>query len=496
MKALFVISLLLALRCITIAAEQQTHVDETFRAALADSAPTQVRAWVTPDQKILVAGDFRSVNGVPCRSLVRLNSDGSLDTSFRTDHISNVADLKIAADGKLLIRGDQGMRRLHADGRTDESFPPAWLGLFEPDPNGTALAIYCRPMPKWFECDTLARLDADGRTIATFQPFLMPYTFAIQPDRKILIGGGSFRDDGDRRTLERLYPGGAPDETFQASDQSDGIVRLIALQADGKILVGGNFTKIANTPRRDLARLHSNGAIDESFNGQMETWLEYFGSPPGIVSIVPAQNGFLYIALAKGLGFGGGESTTEVNVYRLFPDGRRDSSFSPLPIILQPQETFSCALQADGKLVVSGLASHRRPQVGVARLNVDGALDETFRPRLTSETHTTALAPRPGGGVMASSINSIAAITADGTADPSFLKPIFTDGWVLSILPQNDGRILVSGSFLQVNGQARSKLARLETNGRSIQLLFQIWRLTPTPGQPPSRATVQFSSRR
>src|SRR5437773_12343565 len=71
----------------------------------------------------------------------------------------------------------------------------------------------------------------------------VPYAIAIQPDRKIIIGGEFATVPGlARNNIARLNADGAGDPGFNPGAGADGLVRSVALQPDGKIVVGGWFT--------------------------------------------------------------------------------------------------------------------------------------------------------------------------------------------------------------------------------------------------------------
>src|SRR5205085_10989263 len=92
----------------------------------------------------------------------------------------------------------------------------------------------------------------------------------IQPDGKVLIGGAFSGIDGaTRNNLARLTSNGSLDTTFDPGAGPSGgngfPVRTMALQPDGKILIGGFFYDYAGTARPAIARLNSNGSLDTSF---------------------------------------------------------------------------------------------------------------------------------------------------------------------------------------------------------------------------------------
>ncbi len=88
--------------------------------------------------------------------------------------------------------------------------------------------------------------------------------FALQPDGKIIVGGG-FREIAghSRNSIARLHPDGTLDTGFNPpGGADDGMVLAIALQPDGKIVIAGNFQHVNGQSRRGIARLHSDGALD------------------------------------------------------------------------------------------------------------------------------------------------------------------------------------------------------------------------------------------
>ena len=156
-------------------------------------------------------------------------SDGSLDTSFNPGSVANSGVLSIASqpDGKILIGG--------------------WLTQY----NGTTR-------------NDIARLNSDGSLDTSFNPGSGVHgsisSIALQPDGKILIGGEFTQYNGTtRNNIARLNPDGSLDTSFDPGSGADSSISSIALQPDGKILIGGGFTEYNGTPRNNIARLNSSG---------------------------------------------------------------------------------------------------------------------------------------------------------------------------------------------------------------------------------------------
>ena len=116
--------------------------------------------------------------------------------------------------------------------------------------------------------NSIARLNADGSLDASFNPgtgvgggtFPRVNSLALQPDGKVLIGGGFSAYNGTpRRYVARLNADGSLDASFNPGTGADASVYTVALQSDGKVLISGIFTSYNGTPRRYVARLNSDG---------------------------------------------------------------------------------------------------------------------------------------------------------------------------------------------------------------------------------------------
>ena len=90
---------------------------------------------------------------------------------------------------------------------------------------------------------------------------------ALQPDGKLLIGGGFTAYNGTPRNhIARLNADGSLDASFNPGSGANFEVHALALQSDGKVLIGGTFTSYNGTPRNRIARLNADGSLDASFN--------------------------------------------------------------------------------------------------------------------------------------------------------------------------------------------------------------------------------------
>jgi len=199
---------------------------------------------IQPDGKIIIGGYFNSYNGTPANRIVRLNTDGSIDTSFVTGtgfdssgSTIGVGKIILELDGKILVSGyfeeynstpANGIIRLNADGSIDSTF----AGGF----NGDVLNI---------------ELQSDGKIIA--------------------VGRFTQYNGTPANRFVRLNVDETIDTSFNVGTSFDGngafgvLLSSIAIQEDGKIIIGGTFETYNGTPAGKIIRLNTDGSVDSTF---------------------------------------------------------------------------------------------------------------------------------------------------------------------------------------------------------------------------------------
>lgn len=144
------------------------------------------------------------------------------------------------------------------------------------------------------------------------------YALAVQADGKILIGGQFNSVDGyPRGNLARLNADGTLDRSFVEGIAAgvNGTVQALAVDDSGRILVGGFFNTAASQPHPNLVRFLADGTVDASFGSE--------GTPNGSVNalaILPGGN------IAAGGEFSMVGSNPVRNFVLLSPDGALASS--------------------------------------------------------------------------------------------------------------------------------------------------------------------------
>jgi uncharacterized delta-60 repeat protein len=339
---------------------------------------------VQADGKILIGGSFSVINGVERSRLARLNTDGSLDTSFAPVLNFIVNAIVVQADQKILIGGQfttvngasrNRIARLNTDGSLDTFFNPG-TGA---DAVVTSVVVQADQkivIGGAFNTingagrNYIARLNTNGSLDDSFTPTPGPnspvFTLALQLDQKILIGGQFTSVDGaERAFIARLKTNGIIDTTFTPMPGTTNTVFTIAVQADGKIIVGGEFNGVNGVERVRIARLNTDGSLDTSFNP---------GANNTVNTIVVQPDQKILI----GGDFTTVNGATRNHIARLNANGSLDSLFNPATGTSGP--VYSIAMQADRKIVICGQFAtvNNIPHTSIARLLGTGQFPADF----------------------------------------------------------------------------------------------------------------------
>ncbi len=411
-----------------------TFLSGTGKAIMPDGSGDfdQARSVIQQaDGKLVVAG-WGENSGEDFR-LIRLNADGSLDTTFGTGGtVLQQVDPPVSpipadrgysviqqADGKLVVAGYSGLSttqdfsliRLNANGSLDTSFSgdgklrvPVGSGndqgfsVIQQTDGKLVVAGFSRSPTDDF---SLIRLNADGTLDTTFDT-----------DGKLLVPVGAANEQGNSVTQQtdgklvvagivspgfgviRLNDNGSLDTSFD----TDGKFTLSVLgssiaggfsviqQADGKLVVAGANGNVS-TPDFVLIRLNADGTLDGSFDGDGQLTVGVGGGDDASRSVIQQADGKLVVA-----GFSSNGSNNDFSLIRLNADGSRDTSFDGdgrllVPVGTATDEAYSVIQQTDGKLVVAGTSSN---DFSLIRLNPNGTLDTTFNPSTNTLGGTVA----------------------------------------------------------------------------------------------------------
>jgi uncharacterized delta-60 repeat protein len=305
---------------------------------------------IQPDGKILCSGAFTQYNGVNVKNVCRINSDGTLDTTFNfyqeNTAFSNTGDIKLLSDGDILVRlNNARFGKIKSNGALDTSF---YQGSFGSQLSGAEEHMQVQSDGKIllggnFNTYTSAgqtstkraivRLNSNGTIDTTFNQFGTGFTtgttieaIVIQSDKKILLAGGGFASYNgvtlNSPGLIRLNPDGSLDTSFIRNSSTNVYGTECELQSDGKILFYNLFGGYNGNSSRLLVRLNPDGSLDSTFPNTALTFQSITGPIIEDILVDDLDNIFL---LGRGIIYSG---TAIPSLCKLNPEGLRDTSFN------------------------------------------------------------------------------------------------------------------------------------------------------------------------
>ena len=491
--------------------------------------------------RLVIGGTTGNTTGA--LAVARLLADGAHDGTFGggglivTPMVGVLRSLALAPDGKIVAGGQSGgfgggvgdvlAVRYNPDGSLDSSFDGDGKAVVDVGPfssdRGNAVAV--GPDGSVFIAGTtdsgglhtiLVRLTPGGAPDTTFGgdgvvtggPMEF-HALALAPGGAA-VAAGVTPDRGPFGSVDvllaRYIAAGSPDPSFGGGD---GLVttdiigpafnraRAVAVQADGKVLLGGEVES-GNDRVTDfgIARLNADGTPDSSFGwgdgqvvndfGNHQDWL-------GALAVLPDGR-----IVAAGYGHGLSFGNQDVIVARYLPDGRTDPSFgegtgrvfvSDVDGLGDGNEFgVAMAIQPDGKIVVAGGHLAQDNGVLVVRLEPSGARDATFGGGdgavLTpvqgagNYVFARAVAVDPAGRIVVTGGQTAAAVLCyapDGRLNPdfgpggivvvSFDPTAGATGLSSAVAVDPAGRVVVAGETRRGTAPSDFGLARLRADG-------------------------------
>ena len=357
------------------------------------------------------------------------SQSGAIDVSFDPGLGSNgvINTICLQSDSKIIIGGDftnfngtalNRISRLDSSGNLDPSFTigtgcNGWIQAIALHTNGKIVIVGGFTTYNGVSKKYIAQLNTDGTLDTSFSvgsgtnfPIL---AVAIQSDGKIIIGGGFTNYNGTNvNRILRLNTDGTIDTTFVVGTGVENSISTINIQTNGKIIIGGEFTTYNGTPINRLARLNTDGTLDTSFN-----------------------------------------VGTGVN-----------------------NAIWCSKIQTDGKLIIGGLFTmyNGTSMNYIARLNSDGSIDTSFSIGIGANNGIRSLAYQFNDKVIfggnytlfnSSSSNRISRLHTNGNQDNTFNSGTAANNSVNAIAVQPDGNIIIAGNFTSYNGTAKNRIARI-----------------------------------
>ncbi|HSI88216.1 MAG TPA: FG-GAP-like repeat-containing protein, partial [Pyrinomonadaceae bacterium] len=421
---------------------QNGTLDTTFNTFVSASSGLVYAVALNAQNKPLLGGNFGGfrVNGqLTLRyGLCLFNTDGTVDQSFEV----NVGDWLNRGTVRELRKLDNGRILVGGEFPSIANYRRGGIGMLNPD------------------------LSYDSSFQAFFGNYSFIEAFKVLPDNKVMVGGRfDILGADSSRFVGKLNENGTVDSSFQIDPRVDNSIRVIEPQPEGKILLGGytgsDFNRV---PSKGIWRILPDGELDTGFNAQIGT-LEH------VFSIAVQGDGKILI----GGNFTSVNGVSRLRIARLNPDGSLDNSFTPQ--LGAPGLVVSkIKLQADGKILVGGAFSSINgvPVKNLVRLNTDGTIDESFAiGDGTNGSVNDFLTDHAGRIYVVGNFTifngiprrSIVRVFNDGTLDPSFRQPRIS-GNVIAIAPDSLNRIILGGTVSSdIDASQRSSLLRLMEDG-------------------------------
>lgn len=408
---------------------------------------------IQPDGKIVVAG-FRAKGTVNAEfALARLDTDGSLDTSFGSDGrvdtaFSNLNDaafgVVLQPDGKIVAAG------------LSETTPTSNIFHFP-------VATYDRNGILRFEVSS-PNLSNNDRGQAV----------AVQSDGKILVAGITGEGSGNSDfMLARYNANGSADTTFGGGDgmvatdfdTRDDRAYAVAIQEDGKIVVAGNaLDNTSGQTEIAVARYLVDGTLDPDFDtdGRVMTFVPG-SSGDGAFAVVIQPDGAIVVAGESDDG-----SDRNFALVRYLTGGAPDPAFGTIGIVTSDfdsmdDQALGLVLQDNEKIIVVGkaeLSAAGSSAFAIAQFNSDGSPDNTFGTWVNNgqtalqfsqrDDRATSVALQTTGNIIVAGVANegggesefgIARLDRDGALDTSFgVNGLLRTGITLN----NDGALAVA----------------------------------------------------
>jgi uncharacterized delta-60 repeat protein len=325
--------------------------------------------------KIVVAGTSFNTGSANDFSVVRYNTNGSLDTTFGGDGKVTTAlgtlddfgrSVAIQSDGKIVVVGTNrvsisttatrllfGIVRYNSDGSLDTTF----------------------------DVDGIVTVDiGDGNDNAN--------SVAIQDDGKIVVSGSSINGSTTTYTTIRLNRNGSLDTSFSTDGKimtlvssNSNLGRVCAIQSDGKIVVGGSANSGLNA-NFGVVRYNTDGTLDTTFSSDGKALIPMIAVNNDNMGMVIQPDG--KIVLGGNTSTPGANPTFDFAVARFNSDGSADTTFDldgkqSTPIGAAGDVGNCVALQADGKIIVGGYSFNGvNEDFALIRYNTNGSLDTNF----------------------------------------------------------------------------------------------------------------------
>lgn len=417
-------------------------IDNTFNTGNVGASGSVNGIIPIDNNSYVISGYFNTFNGIGKQYIAKFSEGGVVDMNFNagTGITRDVQTTTVLEDKSIILGGAvtianntfvKNLAKTDADGNVDTSFTANLGSGFNSTVTGTKLL-------------------SSGKILVTGE-FI---TFNGAPQSRAAI----------------LNTDGTKDNSFQIGDGFNGSISATAETLDGKLIFTGSFTNYAGTPINRIARLNSNGTLDTSFSVGS-------GFPSTVNAIAMQPDGKVII----GGSFTSFNGTNINRIVRLNTDGTIDSSFSVGTGLNFPVLTM--VLQPDGKLLIGGnFTTYNGSTVNrIARLNANGTLDTNFNIGTGLNSGPLGMTLQASGKIIlngdfasynGTAVSRIFRINADGSYDNSFNIGTGANNTIKTVSLQGD-KLIIGGIFNNFGGVGKNRLARLTINDGSLAVSDQ-----------------------
>ncbi len=442
------------------------------------------------DGKIILGGAFDSFNGVLSNGIIRLNPNGSIDETFNigTGFKGVVRAIKLQSDGKILCGGNitsynnlevNNLIRLNPNGSIDTSFQIDQDPLIE-FKQFRINAIECQSDGKilvggMFDefngliCNGLVRLLDDGTNDNSFKigtgvnkdDFIHKIYYDNQTEKILVAGKINFFNGKSAKNIVSLNIDGTINESFNPkigfSEYSSGSILDFDIFSNRKIIICGNFEMGKN---KHLFVFNEDGSEDLNF--RFKNYL------PRVNTVSVDKNDDIYVSgYFEEIDY----KNYKGNIFKIFANGSSDITFNPnLGAYVYGNGSLNAVLMNNGRILV-GTSRYNEESCKLLSINQDGSIyTQDFKNFIDLDmVHSKAVISKNNKLYVTNGL--VYRIFENGKLDDSFSntsnlyteRPIFNVN-VLDIAEQSDEKIIIAGYF-RIKDNYYQNIARLNEDG-------------------------------
>jgi uncharacterized delta-60 repeat protein len=442
------------------------------------------------DGKIIFGGAFTTYSGSSANRIERINTDGTIDTSFNqgVGFNGDVFAIKIQPDGKILVGGSfssysgsasqNRIIRLNSNGTRDTTFNPG-AGVtntiydlqLQSDNKIIAVGVFSTTY-SGSTSPRIVRINPDGTKDFTFNMgttgfSATQYSAQIQNDGKIIVVGSNATYSGSAaQRIRRINTNGTLDTTFNIGTAGlNNTTYRAKIQPDQKIVVMGSFTSYSGSAVTRITRINPDGTRDLTFN--VGTGFNTAAGQPAALELDSSGN------IYAGSTFTTYSGSTANSFVKISPSGSIITGSGLYNGF--DNEVNALLVDSAGSVYAGGaFSNYIQPTNYIIRLNTDGTKDTSFNigtgfsnivNNLVVQSDDKIIVGGNFTSYSGSANNYIVRLNTDGTKDTSFNIGTGFSSFVYKVFLQSDNKILVGGVFTSYSGSSNNNLVRINPNG-------------------------------